>query len=109
MAGLVVSAAAEPAQVYKIGNGVKSPILIKEVKPQYTADAKARGVQGVVELIAIVKADGSVGDVTVTKSLDPDLDEQAVIAAKQWQFKPGTKDDKPVDVEVNIELSFRLK
>jgi len=98
------------SQVYKPGkDGVKSPVLIKEVKPEYTEDAKSRGVQGRVEVSAVVKADGTVGDVTVTKSLDPDLDQQAVSATKQWRFRPGTKDDKPVDVEVSIELTFTLK
>jgi len=56
-----------------------------------------------------VLPDGSVGDVKVTESLDSELDEQAVLAVKEWKFRPGTKDDKPVDVEVQIELTFTLK
>ena len=109
-AALAVSAAAQ-SQTYKIGqDGVKAPVIIKEVKPQYTESAKARGVQGSVEVLAIVKSDGTVADdVRVTKSLDPELDEQAIIATKQWRFRPGTKDGKPVDVEVNIELTFTLR
>jgi protein TonB len=108
---VVVSAAAQERAVYKPGkDGVKSPVLIKEVKPNYTEGAKARGVHGSVEMLAIVTADGTVDDqVRVTKSLDPDLDEQAIIAIRQWRFRPGTKDDKPVDVEVNIEMTFTLK
>ena len=44
-------------------------------------------------------------------SLDPTygLDEQAVAAAKRWEFKPGTKDGKPVAVRVTLEMSFTLK
>ena len=89
--------------------GVKAPVMIKEVKPTYTEDAKRRRVQGGVEMDVVVKADGSVGDVTVTKSLDPELDQQAVNATKQWQFRPGTKDAKAVDVLVQIEMTFKLK
>ena len=89
--------------------GVKAPVLTKEVKPKYTASALQRGVQGSVEVEAIVKADGHVGDVTVTRSLDPELDEQAVNALKEWEFRPGTKDAKPVDVQVQIEMTFTLK
>jgi TonB family protein len=104
---------AEPVrpQVYKPGEeGVKTPVLVRDVKPQYTADAKARGVQGTVEVSAIVKADGTVDeDVRVIRSLDTDLDQQAIIATRQWTFKPGTKDGKPVDVQVNIELTFTLR
>jgi len=107
-AAFIVPAA---AQTYKVGqDGVKSPVLVTEVKPVYTEKAKARGVRGSVELVAIVKADGTVAeDVRVTKSLDPDLDEQAIIATRQWRFRPGTKDGKAVDVEVQIELTFTLK
>ena len=86
------------------------PVLVHEVKPVYTDDAKKRQVQGSVELEEVITSDGTVrDDVRVVKSLDPDLDAQAVTAGKQWQFKPGTKDGKPVDVLVNIEMTFTLK
>lgn len=60
---------------------------------------------------AVVLPNGTVGDVTVVKSLDDEhgLDEQAIRATRQWQFKPGTKDGKPVAVEVTIEMTFTLK
>ena len=108
-AALAMSGAAQ-TKAYKVGqDGVKSPVLVKETKPNYTADAKARGVQGNVEMKAVVLADGTVGDVQVTKPLDPDLDQAAIDACKQWTFRPGTKDGKAVDVEVQIEMTFRLK
>ena len=96
-------------QVYEIGSGVRSPVLIKEVKPQYTEAAMRRKVQGVVELTAVVLKDGSVGDTTVKRSLDEDLDQEAIKAAKQWRFKPGTKEGEPVNVQVFIELTFTLR
>ena len=68
-----------------------------------------RKVQGTVELTAIVLKDGSVGDVTIKRSLDEDLDQEAIKAAKQWEVKPGTKDGEPVKVQVNIELTFTLR
>jgi TonB family protein len=109
-AALVVPAAAQ-SQVYKPGqDGVKAPSIVKEVHPTYTKGAMERRVVGSVELKAIVKADGAVDDdVRVTKSLDPELDEQAIIAVRQWKFRPGTKEDKPVAVEIDIELTFKLK
>ena len=108
----VVAAAGVTAQdaVYPIGNGVKSPILIKETKPKYTEEAMRRKVEGVVELKAVILKDGTVRqDVTVTRSLDPDLDEEAIKAARLWEFKPGTKDGEAVNVEVNIEMAFSLR
>ena len=96
--------------VYKISDqGVKPPVVVKDVKPSYTPDAMRRKVQGVVEVEAVVLTDGTVGDVTVTRSLDPDLDEQAVKATKQWRFKPGTRDGQAVNVLVQIDLTFTLR
>ena len=108
---VVSTSFAAQAPAYKPGqDGVKSPVLVREVKPQYTDEAKARKVQGSVEVEAVVQKDGTVADdVRVTKSLDEQLDQQAIVAVRQWQFRPGTKDGTPVDVEVNIELTFTLR
>jgi len=45
----------------------------------------------------------------VLRSLDPRLDAEAIAAARQWTFEPGTKDGKPVRVEVTLEMTFSLK
>ena len=101
---------AQQGGVYEIGNGVKAPRLIREVKPTYTEGAMRRKVQGIVEMKVVVLEDGTVGDdVIVTKSLDDELDQQAIQAMKQWKFQPGTKDDKPVRVQVNVEMTFTLR
>ena len=63
-------------------------------------------MQGVVELLAVVDTDGSIRHAGVIRSLDPDLDEQAVKAAGQWQFTPGTREGTPVPVVIGIELTF---
>jgi protein TonB len=91
------------------GAGLKNPVLVREVKPNYTEAAKDHRVVGTVELTAIVLKDGTVGDVTIKRSLDPDLDAEAIKATKKWEFRPGTKDGEPVNVQVNIELTFTLR
>ena len=93
------------------GNGGSLPTVVKQVKPNYTEAAKAARIEGDVVMKVVVLADGSVGDVTVTKSLDSvnGLDGQAVDAMKQWQFKPGEKDGQPVAVQVAVEMRFTLK
>ena len=95
--------------VYKPGNGVSAPVVVKEVKPQYTAKAKRAGIQGIVVLECVVETDGSVGEVNVTKSLDEELDQQAVNAARQWRFEPGKKDGKAVRVRITLEMTFSLR
>jgi protein TonB len=96
---------------YKPGNGVLNPRLIREVKPAYTADAMRAKIHGAVWLECVVLPDGSVGDVRVIRSLDPTfgLDQEAIRAAKQWRFEPGTRFGEPVPVLVTIELTFTLR
>jgi protein TonB len=110
-AGLMVGRAiiAQEPQVYQPGNGVSSPTLVKEVRPHYPPEAKADKIQGTVLMTAVVREDGTVGDVNVTRSLDTKyLDAEAVKAVKLWTFKPGMKDGKPVSVLVTIEIAFTL-
>jgi len=97
--------------VYRPGSGIVNPRLIREVKPQYTADAMRAKIQGTVLLECVVLPDGSVGKVDVVKSLDPTfgLDAEAIKAAKQWRFVPGTRFGEPVAVLVTIELTFTLR
>jgi TonB family protein len=97
--------------LYRPGNGVTLPRVLREVKPQYTSDAMRAKVQGMVLLECVVRPDGTVGDVHVVRSLDSTfgLDQEAVTAARQWRFAPGTRMGEPVNVLVTIELTFTLR
>ena len=96
---------------YRPGNGVTNPRLIREVKPNYTAEAMRAKIQGVVWLEAVVMENGSVGQVRVTRSLDPTfgLDQEAERTVKKWVFAPGTRLGQPVPVLIEIEMSFTLR
>jgi TonB family protein len=62
-----------------------------------------------VEVEAIVDVDGSVRPVRVTKSLDEDLDIQALDAVKQWKSQPALVDGTAEPCRVRIELTFVLR
>lgn len=96
-------------QVYKPGNGVSLPSVVREVKPTYPREVMQKGIQGSVFMSVVVLASGDVGDVEISQSLDPDLDQEAVKAMKEWKFRPGMKDGEPVAVEVTVEMTFTLK
>jgi len=102
---------AQDERVYKPGDGITLPSVVKEVKPAYTPEAMQQKIQGSVWLQIVVLPDGTVGDIEVTRSLDAEygLDREATKAARHWLFKPGTKDGKPVAVQVTLELTFTLK
>ncbi len=96
---------------YQPGAGIDLPQVIREVKPQYTAEAMRAKIQGIVLLEAVVQTDGTVGEVRVVRSLDPvfGLDQEALKAARQWRFVPGRRQGQPVPVLVSIELTFTLR
>lgn len=96
---------------YRPGSGIALPTVLREVKPAYTADAMRAKVQGSVWLECIVMPDGSVGEVKVTRSLDPifGLDQEAIKAARLWKFRPGMRQGEPVPVIITIELTFTLR
>jgi protein TonB len=98
-------------EIQRPGNGVTLPSVIKQVHPDYTQEAKDAHIEGTVMLDAVVLVDGTVGDVSVVRSLDTTygLDQQAVKAMKQWLFKPGKKDGKAVAVQIAVEMTFTLK
>ena len=91
--------------------GVTLPKVISEVKPKYTPEALQARIEGTVVMTAVVRTDGTPGDIEITRSLDTEygLDKQAVAALSQWRFEPGLKDGKPVPVRVTIEMRFRLR
>jgi TonB family protein len=97
--------------VYRPGNGVISPRLIYEVRPNYTSDAMRAKIQGIVTMEAVVMPDGSVGAVQITRSLDQTfgLDQEAIRTVKKWRFAPGTRQGRPVPVLVEIEMTFTLR
>ncbi|MCC7125506.1 MAG: energy transducer TonB [Acidobacteria bacterium] len=96
---------------YRPGAGITVPRVLQEARPNYTADAMRAKIQGSVYLECIVMPDGTVGDVRVTKSLDPifGLDQEAIKAAKRWRFTPGMRQGEPVPVLITIELTFTLR
>ena len=96
-------------EVHRLGGGVTTPRLLREVKPQYAPRAMEEKVQGEVLMECVVKADGTVGDIKIVKPLHEDLDKAATDALAQWRFEPGTRDGKPVAVLVTIAMTFTLK
>lgn len=94
---------------YRPGSGVVAPGLLREVKPDYTEDARRRGIEGDVVLEIIVRSDGAVGSVKVLQGLGAGLDERAIDAVRQWRFSPARRLGTPVDVVVEVAVEFKLR
>jgi protein TonB len=93
------------------GNGVSWPRLVREVKPNYSAEALRARIEGHVELEIVVLPDGSVGRIRIVRSLDGrfGLDQEAIDAVRRWRFEPGRQSGKAVAVRVPVELYFTLR
>ncbi|HEY1203757.1 MAG: energy transducer TonB [Bryobacteraceae bacterium] len=86
---------------------VRPPVVISKVEPDYFAEARKRGVQGKVTVGLWVNTNGRPSRLRVLRSLDPELDEKALEAIRQWRFKPALKNGKPVRAPVTVEVDFR--
>jgi TonB family protein len=94
---------------YRPGSGVTPPELLKEVRPEFTEEARRQGISGDVVLEIVVRADGTVGDVKVLEGLGGGLNRNAIEAVKQWRFSPARRQGVPVDVMVEVAVAFKLR
>lgn len=94
---------------FRPGSGVEPPRLLREVKADYTDEARRGNIEGEVELEIVVRRDGSVGDVKVIRGLRGGLNDRAIQAVRQWRFAPGRMKGVPVDVVVEVGVEFRLR
>jgi TonB family protein len=94
---------------YRPGSGITPPTLLREVKPDYTEEARRRSLEGDVVLEIVVRRDGSVGDVKILQGLGGGLDARAVDAVRQWRFSPAQRQGVPVDVIVEVAVEFKLR
>ena len=94
---------------FRPGSGVEPPRLLREVKADYTDEARRGNIEGEVELEIVVRRDGTVGDVKVVRGLRGGLNDRAIQAVRQWKFAPGRMKGVPVDVVVEVGVEFRLR
>jgi len=94
--------------LYHVGGGVSAPQLVFAPDPEFSDEARRAKYQGVCVVSLIVDAQGNPQRVQVVRHLGMGLDEKAVEAVRQYKFKPATLQGKPVPVEVNIEVNFRI-
>ncbi len=87
---------------------VDPPRVLHRVEPRYTETARKIRVEGVVVLSLLIDTGGRVADVTVLRGLPFGLTENAVSAARQWQFEPCTFNGDPVNVRYTLTVRFRI-
>jgi TonB family protein len=94
--------------IYSVGNGVTAPTVVSRIAPDYAEAARQAKYSGFVVVSLVVDENGNPEDLRISKSLGMGLDEKAIEAVQRWKFKPGMKAGKPVKVQTNVEVNFRL-
>ncbi len=105
----------------------ETPIYIPEINPEfpggiealysflgkniiYPSGAKEAGIQGRVVCQFTINKDGSIVDVDIFNSVDPDLDAEAIRVIKlMTKWKPGQQAGRNVRVRYTLPIEFRIK
>lgn len=95
--------------VFHIGGSISSPVLVTQILPEYSEEARKARFQGTVVLDTIVLEDGTVQIVKIARRIGFGLEERAIAAVLQWRFRPARRNGKPVPVALNIEVNFNLR
>jgi periplasmic protein TonB len=112
-----VAGAAELSEKPKIAPGTMLPIdqvdtlpvTLSRTLPIYSVQARQMRIQGTVVLNVLINDKGTVDDVVVAQGVPGgDVNEAAVKAAKQWTYRPATKDGVPVKVWKSEFVTFKL-
>ena len=97
-------------QVREIGATAPKRIEESIVQPNYPEKARIARANAAVSIEAIIRADGTIGELCVQKVSKPgmEFDKEAIKAVQQWRYEPATLDGKPIAVRIHIVVSFNL-
>ncbi len=87
---------------------LSSPVPVRKVDPRYPPVLAEARIEGDVMLYAIIRQDGTVDSIRVLRSVDAQLDRNAMEALARWQFRPARRGASPMDVEAVVTIPFRL-
>ena len=98
-----------PKSVYELSDLDHAPKILLQRRPAYPYRARARGVEGHVDVEFVVGTDGRVGSVTAVGAEPPGVfDAAAQRAVARWRFEPGVRAGAPVPVRMQIRIRFSL-
>jgi TonB family protein len=92
--------------------GVSSAVilgqLIHRVRPEYPSIDKAERKSGIVVLAAVVGTDGYIHNLEVLDGPSATMEQSALRAVQQWEYKPYLLNGEPVEVDTTINVVFNL-
>lgn len=90
-----------------ISGGIAVGMLLRKVAPEYPQVAKDSRTQGTVVLQAIISKEGLIRDLHVVSGSKM-LQDAALDAVRQWEYRPYLLNGEPVEVMTTINVVFTL-
>jgi TonB family protein len=106
--GAVTSTPEGPVYHVSKDRGITAPKATYQPEPEFSEEARKGKQQGNVQIGLIVGTDGLPRNLHLLCTDWPSLNEKALEAVRRWRFQPGTKDGKPVQIEIEVEVEFHL-
>jgi periplasmic protein TonB len=91
----------------RVGGRVKPPRLLHQVAPIYPVLAKQTRIQGIVQIDAIIDAEGNVVEMQAVSG-PPLLIPAALHAVSQWKYEPTYLNDQPIAIQFVVTVTFQL-
>jgi TonB family protein len=88
---------------------LSTPVALNKVDPAYPTEMMKNRIEGIVTLYAVIRADGTVGEIRVLRGFNDRLNENARIALSRWKFRPASKNGEPVELEAVVQIPFRAR
>lgn len=92
------------------GGGINAFRKYVQENIKYPTVAAENGIEGTVFVQFVVDTDGGISNVTVTRGVDPSLNEEAMrVIRNAPEWEPGQQRGNPVRVQFTIPIVFRLQ
>ena len=92
-----------------IGGSIRQPMKLVDVRPQFPPNLSAAKIGGLVVLDTRLGTDGTVRDVQILSSTQPDFERAAVEAVRQWEFSQTLLNCVPVEVAMRVTVNFVIE
>lgn len=97
-----------PVDRVVVGGPETEPKKFSGPTPEYTSEARAARIQGVVVARTLISEQGEVMETTVLRGLPLGLTEAAVAAISKWEFEPAWLEGEPVAAAHIVTVRFEL-
>lgn len=92
------------------GDRTTAPAIAEYTTPPlYSDEARRRGIEGIVTIGVHVDEHGALSAARVMNGLGAGLDQNALVAMRQWRFRPGMRAGVPVPSDAEVEIEFNLR